>query len=255
MKSVFASLCIALSTYSKLPCPQVAYIGENKRYALCFFPIVGLIAGTLLSAWLRFAAHFSLGAFPAGAVGSLIPLLVSGGIHMDGMMDTLDALACNQGVERRLDILKDSHTGAFAVMGVCAYLLLDAAFLSGIEARSLWALVPAYALSRCLSALNLLTLPSARSGGMADDLIRSSHQKRVRIGLLLQAILYALLVLFCARAGGAILLGTGALFTLWFRRMARKQFGGMTGDLAGYFLQGFELVCAAALFFYGTFFP
>lgn len=254
MKSVFASLCIALSTYSKLPCPQVAYIGENKRYALCFFPIVGLIAGTLLAAWLQMAAHFSLGAFPAGAVGCLIPLLVSGGIHMDGMMDTLDALACRQEVNRRLDILKDSHTGAFAVMGVSAYLLLDAAFLSGIGMGSLWALVPACALSRCLSALNLLTLPSARAGGMADDFVRSAHQKRVRIILLLQALLYALLILLGARTGGAILLGAGALFTLWFRRMARKNFGGMTGDLAGCFLQGFELVCAAALFFCEAFF-
>ena len=116
---VIRSLCIAFSTYSRIPVPQVAWTDENRKYSMCFFPLIGAVIGLLLWGWLALCDVLGFGALLRGAVGALLPILVTGGIHMDGFMDTSDALASWQSPEKRLEILKDSHVGAFAVLG-CA---------------------------------------------------------------------------------------------------------------------------------------
>ncbi|MBR6569913.1 MAG: adenosylcobinamide-GDP ribazoletransferase, partial [Clostridia bacterium] len=108
------SLAIAFSTYSRIPMPQVEWSDENRKYTMCFFPLIGAVIGLLLGAWLWLCDVLAIGAVLRGAVGALLPLLVTGGIHMDGFMDTMDAMASWQTRARRLEILKDSHTGAFA---------------------------------------------------------------------------------------------------------------------------------------------
>ncbi|MBO4299665.1 MAG: adenosylcobinamide-GDP ribazoletransferase, partial [Clostridia bacterium] len=128
------SLAIAFSTYSRIPMPQVEWSEENRKYAMWFFPLVGAVIGAALWLWLALCDRLQAGPTLRGAFGALIPLLVTGGIHMDGFMDTADALASWQPKEKRLEILKDSHIGAFAAMSCCSYLLLTAGLLS--EART-----------------------------------------------------------------------------------------------------------------------
>ena len=113
---VIRSLCIAFSTYSRIPAPQVEWSDENRKYSMCFFPLIGAVIGLLLWGWLWLCEALAIGPVLKGAAGALLPVLVTGGIHMDGFMDTSDALASWQSRERRLEILKDSHVGAFAVL-------------------------------------------------------------------------------------------------------------------------------------------
>lgn len=63
--------------------------------------------------------------FLFASIAVCIPLLVTGGIHMDGYMDTVDALSSHQSVEKKLEILKDPNAGAFAVIYCGIYLLLS----------------------------------------------------------------------------------------------------------------------------------
>lgn len=245
MRRLLASLWVALSTYSKIPCPQVTFSDENRRYSLCFFPVVGLAVGAVLMGWITLCPVLSLGPLLQGAVGCLIPILVSGGIHMDGFMDTMDARAAWQSREKRLEILKDTHTGAFAVIGCVGYLLAHAAILSqAAPGPGLWALALGFVLSRALSALNLLRMPSARRGGMADGFIRAAASRAVMGYLTATAILSALGMALLGRWAGLIALALGAVCWATFRRMAIRDFGGITGDLAGFFLQCFELCVA-----------
>ena len=104
---LISSFVIAFSTYSRLPMPQVEWSEENKRYSMCFFPLVGLAVGAVLCGWIWLCVWAGIGGFMKGAVAAAIPLFVTGGIHMDGLMDTCDALASWQSKERRLEILKD----------------------------------------------------------------------------------------------------------------------------------------------------
>lgn len=235
------ALLIALSTYSRIPVPQADWTQENKAYSMAFFPLVGPLCGGALSLWLSLCDALSLGGALRGAVGAAIPLLVTGGIHMDGFMDTLDALASWQPKERRLEILKDSHTGAFAVMGCCAYLLAMAGILSEADA-GLWAgLCACFALSRALSALALLHLPKAKATGMLAGFAASAHVRAVTAACAAWAALAASVLSALFGAAGVLSALSALVCLLWYRRMAVTKFGGVTGDLAGWFLQTAEL--------------
>ena len=241
------SFLIAFSTYSRIPVPQVEWTEENRRYAMCFFPLVGLVTGLVLWGWLALCDAMKGGALLRGAVAALLPLLITGGIHMDGYMDTIDALASWQPQEKRLEILKDSHTGAFAVMGCAGYLLLSAALYSEAGAADGLKLACVFIASRTLSALALTVLRSARPQGMLDG-FSEAVQRRLMV---ISCGVYwgACLAIWAVAAGWTALLCAAAAVCcfLYYRHMAYKQFGGVTGDLAGWFLQVTELVLAAVI--------
>ena len=113
---IIKSFFIAFSMYSKIPMPQFEWKDEDIRYALCFFPWVGTVIGVLWYLWKWICARFGVGTLCYTVVGTAIPILITGGFHVDGFLDTCDALHSYQPRERKLEILKDSHIGAFAVI-------------------------------------------------------------------------------------------------------------------------------------------
>ena len=88
-----SSLVIAFATYSRIPMPPVDWSEENRRYSLCFFPLIGVVIALALWAWLHLCNVLSLGGMLQGAIGKVIPLIITGGIHMDGFMDVTDAVS------------------------------------------------------------------------------------------------------------------------------------------------------------------
>ena len=119
------SCIIAISMYSKIPMPNVEWTEERMRYVMCFFPLVGIVQERPWAFWLHLALdvlNLSVGA--AALTGAAIPLLVTGGIHMDGFLDTMDAIHSYGDRSRKLEILKDPHLGAFAVISFGVYMML-----------------------------------------------------------------------------------------------------------------------------------
>lgn len=244
---VFRSLLIAFSTYSRIPVPQVEWNEENRRYSMCFFPLVGLVTGLLVWGWLSLCACLKMGPFLQGAVAALLPLLITGGIHMDGYMDTTDALASWQSQEKRLEILKDSHTGAFAVMGCAGYLLLSAALYSEADPAAGLRLAGVFVLSRALSAFALVRMRNARNRGMLDDISRVAEKRLVTLSGGVYALLCLVLWLATGVRTALLCVLAAVLCYLYYQHMSYKQFGGVTGDLAGWFLQVTELVLTAVI--------
>ena len=244
---VIRSLFIAFSTYSRIPVPQVEWTEENRRYSMCFFPLVGAVIGLALWGWLAVCDAFRFGPLLRGAVAALLPLFISGGIHMDGFMDTSDALASWQPMEKRLEILKDSHTGAFAVMHCAGYLLLAAALYSEAKAEDGPMLGCAFILSRAMSAWALTAFKNARPQGMLDAFAQAT-QKRMALRSGICCGLFCLSVWGLLGGWLAVLCPlAAALCLLSYRHMAYKRFGGVTGDLAGWFLQVTELALTAVI--------
>lgn len=239
---VIRSMFIAFSTYSRIPVPQVEWSDENRKYTMCFFPLIGAVIGLLLLGWLWLCAALAIGPALRGAVGALIPLLVTGGIHMDGFMDTSDAMASWQTKERRLEILKDSHVGAFAVIGCAGYLLLDAAVLSEATLKNAAMLPFVFVLARALSAWTMAFFQSARPNGMLDGFAQAAHKRMVTISCMIYALLCTVCWLIVGGWLGMACLAAAVLCVLYYKHMATKNFGGVTGDLAGWFLQITELV-------------
>ena len=244
---IINALIIAFSTYSRLPMPQVEWTDDNRKYAMCFFPLIGGVIGLALGLWFVLCEAWGLTPFLRGAVGAIIPLLITGGIHMDGFMDTTDALASWQPREKKLEILKDSRVGAFAVMGCAAYLMLMAAVLSEADAAMGWTVGLSFILSRAMSAWTVTVFPSAHPNGMLDQMTRTAQKRMVTISgifyvavcLIAWTLTKGWLVCLCAAAV--------ALHTLYYRRMAMKNFGGVTGDLSGWYSQTMELLLVSVV--------
>lgn len=237
------SLWIALSTYSVIPVPQHRWGEQASRCAICFFPVVGLFCGAAQGLWLLFCETFSVGELLYAAVAAVVPLLITGGIHMDGYMDTVDALASWQPRERRLEIMKDSHCGSFAVLYCGGYLLVSAGLFAELYSRKLvLPVLGGYVLSRALSGICALNLPSARKTGMLASMTGGTRRRSATIALVLTAAVSGGVVLLQAPAaavGGMLL---AALWVGGYCRLTTVQFGGVTGDTAGFFLQVCELV-------------
>ncbi len=240
--NLFNPLWIAISTYSILPTPHVEWESENMRTAICFLPVVGTFIGGALILWQWLCLAFEVETALFAAVAVVLPLLQTGGIHMDGFMDTADALCSHQPRERKLEIMKDSHAGAFAVIWCASYLLLNFGLYSALYNRTaLWTVGIGFVLSRSLCTLGALTLPNARSGGMLSVFTGNAKNRRA------MAVMYVL-ALFCAGSMMFFHLWSGlcvtflAAISFWgYSHMSKKQFGGVTGDTSGFFILLCEL--------------
>lgn len=238
------SLMIALSTYSIIPMPNFEWNEKNMKYSICFFPVVGIICDVLV--WLigELGVFLKLRGLFVAVIFVCIPLLVTGGIHMDGFMDTVDALASHQTKEKKLEIMSDPHLGAFAVIYCGIYLLLNVAFLYEIYSHGkLLAVCPVYVLSRCISAICAVNLPNAKETGMLSVYTTDAKRKTVNVVMIIVSLVSVSAITLIFVTGGIAVVFVGILWTALYYRIAKKNFGGVTGDTAGYFLQMFELLC------------
>lgn len=242
------SIIIVFSTYSKIPMPRFELKREDMKYTMCAFPLVGAVIAVAGS-----AAYFMLTSIDAGylltaVIMTLIPLLITGGIHMDGYMDTWDALCSYGDREKKLEILKDPHVGAFAVIHCVCSIMLTAVLWHELismiddgraDVKDLYMVLSGYVLSRIISGLFAVTLRKAKKEGMLSDMTQEADKKcRIFLSLILGSFIIAALFVFGPAA--AALLLPAALVSVYYRYMSYKKFGGVTGDLAGWFLQVVE---------------
>lgn len=248
LKVLLETLQVAFGMFSRIPVKHPEWNRDNMRYALLAFPLVGTVLGLAMGAVGVVLTELQAPALLTGALLTALPLLITGGIHLDGYADTYDALSSRADREKKLEIMADPHTGAFAVMHTAVYLLLwfaaAATFSWNLHSALLWLL--ALTLSRTLSALGVVTLPGAKSEGL--NYLFSEEADKVRVKgwliallVLLSAALVALGVFLGYWVESLVLLGAAAGVFFWYRYISKKHFGGITGDLSGWFLCKCEL--------------
>lgn len=242
--NIIKACMIALSMYSKIPVPQFEWNEKSMRYALAFLPLPGIIIG-LVQLFL-FSLIYQSGIIGKGiyaALATIIPIAVTGGIHMDGYCDTIDALSSHQPRERRLEILKDSHSGAFAVIWAGVYLVLCYGAWTEVHTYETVQLIAVgYAASRALSGLAALFFKNANKNGSLAAFTSPAVKGFVCTVLgVVFVVATALQFGIDLSKGMFILVGETVLFVYYYL-MSKKHFGGVTGDLAGWFLQCAELL-------------
>ena len=168
---------------------------------------------------------------------------------MDGFMDTMDAFHSYQSKEKKLEILKDAHIGAFAVIMLVTYGLIYMGAFSEITDPEVLRIVAAgFFLSRALSGISVVTFPSVKKDGMLHFFADSSHKKCVKVFLCVQAVMCILFMFYQEIVPGiAIVLTAFGTYGYYYYR-TRKELGGITGDTAGYFVvicEGCMMVVAA----------
>ena len=243
------SIAMAFLMFSRIPMPRVEWKKENMRYMLAALPLVGAVIGAALFIWTWICLKLKIGQTLFAAGYALIPLAVSGGIHMDGFCDTADALSSHQTPERKKEILKDSHSGAFAVISFGIYLLSYFALSSELETAYKTALYMGivHIASRAVGAL-ISTLTVSAHEGLLSSFTSAGSKAAVWI-LLAVFMLCAATLIYISPIVGAVMTIAAIIAFFALRHMAIKQFGGMSGDIAGFSIQMCELIMLAAFVF------
>ena len=96
------SFIIAFSIYSKIPVPQFEWKEEDMKYMLCFFPWIGAVIGVGVYLWSCLCGIFDVGEICHILIGAAVPLVITGGFHVDGFMDTRDAFHSYRPREKKL---------------------------------------------------------------------------------------------------------------------------------------------------------
>ena len=248
MMRIFNSFKIAVAMYSKIPIGRTEWTKENMEYSMCFVPFIGMVTGALSVAWWCLCTTLGFEKLFFACVAVLIPLCITGGIHMDGFCDVVDAMSSYEVVEKKLEILKDPHIGAFALIWTVAYFVgLIGAFsqLHSLEGAIIIGI--GYVVSRAVVCLLAITLKNAKREGTLYTF--SSRQKKDTVAAILWIfIIMCLASMFIVNYKIAVLTSFACgIWTILFCNMSKKNFGGITGDLAGYFIQMCELVIAFAV--------
>jgi adenosylcobinamide-GDP ribazoletransferase len=240
------SCVLAFSLYTKIPMPFIDADEDARTYLFCFFPAIGLVIALLLLVWIHISDAIGLGIVLKTAVYVAIPFFLTGGIHYDGFLDVTDANASYGSREKKLAIMDDPHTGAFALAGGIVYYLL---FFAGTF-ESLQSGFPGvcliFVISRALTGYLVMTMRSAHPGGMLDASTEKKESAQVNIVLIVWGLLFLFLMMCIGGARMGIPGAVGIGWCFFFRWWANRRFGGITGDLAGYHLTWSELIMTLA---------
>lgn len=223
-------LPLALALLTRLP----VRVSDNSRAARAAwaYPLVGLVVGAMAGLVGVLALSLGLPA-PLTALISLAILVVStGAMHEDGLADTADGLWGGWDSVRRLEIMKDSHIGAYGVIALTLSLLARWAALWLLFVSSpgaaLAAIIAAAALSRATMPTLMAALPHARQTGLSHNV------GQVPRATAFLAIAIALFIAFLTLGGSAIVAAVWAGFAAFTMAMtARAKIGGQTGDVLG----------------------
>ena len=240
--SILKACIIAFGTYSKFPVPYFEWKEKDMKYSICFFPFVGVLLGAAEWLWCWICVNYGMGSLFKAAGAVIINILVTGGIHIDGYMDTMDALHSYQPVEKKLEILKDAHIGAFAVIMLSVLLLAYIGALPGIDFNNVPLFASTFVFSRILSGLSVVLFKGAKKGGMLYAFSSSAHKKVVCISLVMELLFMAAGTIWIYKIKAVFVIVAMLIVFIYYRYKSYKEFGGITGDLAGWFLCLSEMV-------------
>ena len=243
MKTYFHAFAMCQSMFCAIPFPGNIWNEQARDKMLLFLPIVGLEIGGIwaLLAWL--SNVLNLPVLVKGLLLSVYPYLVTGFIHLDGYMDVTDAVKSYRSLERRREILKDSHVGAFAVIGIILLLLAQFAFMASAKENAdsrILVFVPA--VSRCCSALAVTILKPMNTSQYADQKKPKAHI----VALVAMTAIFVTAGFLMCGGYGFVLVGCLVGYGVAVRK-AYKSLEGMNGDISGYALSIAEL-CAIAVY-------
>lgn len=214
---------------------QSEWSPENFGRSVKFFPLVGAILGILLVMINQLLTEYLpfMGIYmpPHVLVALLITvnIILTGGLHCDGFMDTMDGLFSGRSKERMLEIMKDSRVGANGVMAFVLLMILKWSLIMDLSPLSLpSALLIMPILGRLAIVIGVTVFPYARPDGIGKAFAKYAGQYTVYIGLAL-----ALLIMIPVGKQAILSLVIVSLFSLLLGRYVTKRLGGLTGDIYG----------------------
>jgi adenosylcobinamide-GDP ribazoletransferase len=233
----------ALQFLTRIPVPRGEYRLES---AVGWLPVVGFLLGTILALADLGLRWLQVSPLVVSTVEVVLLLVLTGALHADGLMDTCDAVFGHASPERRLEIMRDPHTGAFGVVGLVCVVALKIAAVDALPAAirpQLLVLAPG--LGRWAIVLLATVFPYGRSSGLGAPLKASATPR----ALVMASVLPIVACLAIGPVGaicGVLAMATALAAGRWLMRLLP----GLTGDCYGAVCEVVETVawlCAAPL--------
>ncbi len=226
---------MAWGMFSAIPCPLKIWDEKARPWQLVYLPFVGLLVGALWALGAYLAGAFARLPALCAAVLTALPFLLTGFIHLDGFMDCCDAILSRRDLPTRQKILKDSHVGSFAVVCTIFLMLVTFAAFREFDARSGYQgllLIPVF--SRFSSSFCVFACRPMQTSQYASG-FEAAQNRRQLTALAILNVLAAALGLLLLRQPWFTVCALGAEgFALLCCGLARKNLGGMSGDISGF---------------------
>ena len=237
---------MAWGNFITLPCPLMKWDGKLKNLMLAMLPSVGAVVGGLFFLLMLVCGKIGLPDMVVTLVAEFYMFYIHGFMHLDGFMDCTDAIMSRRDLAERQRIMKDSNVGSFAVVMV-AFLLIGwfACFYTMISAAPLlvYGIVLVPVISRAGAGYQVLTYKPIGHSQYVEDYEAKDRGKYRALVIIQQLIYMVMLYVLYAVVIGIPLHGmikvfcinlATSLVTFLAGAHARKQLGGMSGDIAGY---------------------
>ena len=226
-----------LAFYTRFPIPK-NMMSESIDFekSLGYVPLVGLLIGVGMALCGFVTGNLSLAL--RAVLMFFLYLLMTGGLHMDGLADTMDAFGSNRSREKMLQIMKDSHIGTFGVLAILVYTLFMVALLPETPFPALL-LFPV--VGRIAGLLVATCHPYARDQGLGSSFVNAARPIHVLLGSLAVFLVVFLTDALQVRVWSALILLLSYLFSLllvWLLLLGMsRKLGGVTGDLIGFSIE------------------
>lgn len=233
MRRIRTDLAVAFGLMTRLPVGWLMPDGAAYRLERCgwCFPLVGMVVGGLAAAVLWLGATIGMPQAVAAAWSLGLSVLLTGGLHEDGLADTADGLGGGHTVERRLEIMRDSRIGSFGAVAIALTVAIRIAAVATLPLpRALTAVPCSAALSRFCILVVLAGCRAARRDGSGRAVEGPNAMASLVIGGGFAAALAG--ALFPWRLAVA-LLGLCVIAGMATTTVARRMVGGYTGDILG----------------------
>jgi len=221
---------LALQFLTSIPVKVRNFQQKDLAQSIIYFPVVGLVLGLGLAGIFYLLSFLNLESWVTNTVLIIILTILTGGLHLDGLADTADALFSRKNKTEMLEIMRDSRIGTMGVLALISVILLKIALLSSLSASSVApALICACVLSRWSMALLMFKFPYARQEGKAKFFIQGMN---LRIFILATLIALCCLILILKLKGVLLILIAG-ICAYAMGKFTDRKINGITGDTIG----------------------
>lgn len=241
MKKLFTGLCMAWGNFCYIPGVK-RWNEESRSIMLGWLPLIGLVIGIIWAGLYLGFCFIKLPFLLTAAVVTWLPFILSGFIHVDGFMDVSDATLSRGEVVKRRRILKDSNVGMFAVVTFVFVVLIEYASISTAISQSFdfFNLIMIAMFSRIVSSLEVLNSNPMETSQYKN---KPSAKEGNIMNIIFIIVALGLAALFCKYyIATALVIAVTVLGTLIPITIAKKNLGGMNGDIAGYGIVWGELM-------------
>ena len=233
MKKLLKAFCMSFSMFCAIPTP-FSHVWEDsvRSLMLVVFPFVGTIIGGIWALAAFLLDKINCPQMFAAAILALAPYLLTGGIHLDGYMDCCDAIFSRRPLEKKREILKDSHVGSFAVIALATLFMFSFAAFASRNGEA-WMLILICTISRACSAIGVSTLRPMGHSEYAGNFQKGISQANI-IALCAILIITVAIASYLFSLDGFIISVATILGYVFATAYAFKNLDGFSGDVTGF---------------------